>query len=147
MLLLAHPGSVLAEVVKRVQIPRKTCDRTLQELHLLGLLHMSERTADDMRLRWAYWLAEGISVTALTSGQKCQQGQEEREEAMTNTRRHCVTCSGKLPMSGSQRLQCEKCARKTCLQCSAPMPAGTIRKRFCSEACALQARSERTSVS
>jgi hypothetical protein len=34
----SNPDSTTADVVKRLQVPRKTIDRTLQELHLLELL-------------------------------------------------------------------------------------------------------------
>ena len=38
----AHPGSALREVTKRLQKPRSTVDRTLQELHILGLLEVDD---------------------------------------------------------------------------------------------------------
>ena len=40
--LLEHPDSRTAEVVKRLQRPRSTVDRTLQELHQLGLVVVRE---------------------------------------------------------------------------------------------------------
>lgn len=54
----AHPDSRTAEVVKRLQLPRMTVDRTLQELHLLGLLVVDEIDAGQRYPTWIYSLAE-----------------------------------------------------------------------------------------
>jgi hypothetical protein len=59
-----HPDSSTADVVKRVQIPRNTVDRTLQELQLLGLLEVDHAEYGD-RVRWLYSLAPGIDRDAL----------------------------------------------------------------------------------
>lgn len=59
-----HPESTTADVVKRTQLPRKTCDRVLQELHLLGLLTVDERAWGES-VRWIYSLSEDISSDAL----------------------------------------------------------------------------------
>jgi hypothetical protein len=56
---LDNPGSVLAEVVARLQVPRRTVDRALQELHLLGLLVIGEVPYGE-RIRWSYRLAGDI---------------------------------------------------------------------------------------
>jgi hypothetical protein len=58
----AKPDSTTADVVKRLQIPRKTVDRTLQELQLLELLTVDEREDDG---RWIYRLAGNVSRGAL----------------------------------------------------------------------------------
>lgn len=61
----AHPDSPTRDVVKRLQLPRKTVDRVLQELHLLGLLTVDEVEYGTDRVRWIYSLAEEISRPAV----------------------------------------------------------------------------------
>lgn len=64
----AHPASELREVVRRVQRPRTTVDRTLQELHLLGLLTMDEGSEDPDPLRgkgWRYSLTRRVDEEIL----------------------------------------------------------------------------------
>jgi hypothetical protein len=61
-----NPNSLTADVVKRLQLPRQTVDRTLQELHLLGLLVVDELTyGDSGKTRWIYSLAETIDRASL----------------------------------------------------------------------------------
>jgi DNA-binding IclR family transcriptional regulator len=60
----ANPGSPTGDVVRRLQVPRKTIDRTLQELHLLGLLVVDELTVGQTT-RWIYSLAGNVSTGAL----------------------------------------------------------------------------------
>jgi hypothetical protein len=60
-----HPGSTTSEAVKRLQLPRKTVDRILQELHLLELLTVDER-ARGMQILWVYSLASDVSSNALS---------------------------------------------------------------------------------
>lgn len=55
-----YPGTNCAQAVKRLQRPRKTLDRVLQELHLLGLL-----TVTDGDRGWRYSLAEMVDKTTL----------------------------------------------------------------------------------
>jgi hypothetical protein len=55
----ASPDSPTSDVARRVQIPRKTVDRTLQELQLLGLLEV-DRIDYGERVRWIYSLAPRI---------------------------------------------------------------------------------------
>lgn len=52
-----HKWSTTSDVVKRLQLPRTTVDRTLQELHLLELLQVDEVPYGDGRSRWIYALA------------------------------------------------------------------------------------------
>jgi hypothetical protein len=59
-----HPGSAVAEVVKRLQLPRNTIDRTLQELHLLGLLTVSDEPWGNSS-RWIYSLADTVNTDTL----------------------------------------------------------------------------------
>ena len=59
-----HPGTRTADVVKRLQLPRKTVDRVLQELHLLGLLVVDDEKYGDS-VRWIYSLAGDVNATAL----------------------------------------------------------------------------------
>lgn len=67
-----HPGTILADVVKGVQMPRRTVDRTLQELHLLGLLHVGEMTQADGRVRWAYTIGPDIPAATLALLAACR---------------------------------------------------------------------------
>jgi hypothetical protein len=60
----AHQGCFTTEVIKRLQVPRKTVDRTLQELQLLGLLVVAD-VQGVHGTRWAYSLAPDISRPAL----------------------------------------------------------------------------------
>jgi hypothetical protein len=56
-----HPDSFTPDVADRVQIPKTTVDRTLQELQLLGLLRVDHiRYGENDRLRWIYTLAPGV---------------------------------------------------------------------------------------
>lgn len=60
----AHPVSPTSDVVKRLQLPRSTVDRTLQELHLLGLVTVDTEPWGTS-VRWVYALDSGISADAL----------------------------------------------------------------------------------
>ncbi|MDV9170942.1 hypothetical protein R6V09_12450 [Streptomyces sp. W16] len=59
-----NPMSRTADVVKRTQLPRKTADRVLQELHLLGLLTVDEEPYGQT-VRWIYTISEDIDPDAL----------------------------------------------------------------------------------
>jgi DNA-binding IclR family transcriptional regulator len=59
-----HPGSATSDVVKGLQLPRKTVDGILQELHLLELLTVDEAKWGG-HTRWIYSLAEDVSRSAL----------------------------------------------------------------------------------
>lgn len=59
---LAHPDSRTSDVVKRTQRPRTTVDRTLQELHLLGLVVIDD-VGDGHG--WRYSLAPTVDRIAL----------------------------------------------------------------------------------
>ncbi len=59
-----NPMSYTADVVKRLQLPRKTVDRILQELQLLGLLIVDEAIFGE-RVRWIYTLAPDVNRTSL----------------------------------------------------------------------------------
>ncbi|TDD35263.1 ArsR family transcriptional regulator [Actinomadura sp. KC06] len=61
----AHSDTPTKDVVKRLQLPRKTVDRVLQELHLLGLLTVDEIEYGQDRVRWIYSLADSISRPAV----------------------------------------------------------------------------------
>ena len=67
-----HPDSFLPDVVDRVQIPKTTADRALQELQLLGLLEVQHIVYGD-KIRWPYSLASLVSRGDLSHlTQKCQ---------------------------------------------------------------------------
>ena len=55
----ANPDSFTPDVADRVQIPKTTVDRTLQELQLLGLLRVAHIKYGE-RIRWIYSLAPGV---------------------------------------------------------------------------------------
>lgn len=59
---LGHPATPTADVVKRVQRPRTSVDRTLQELHLIELV---EVTSGPVANRWYYEVAAGVDLVAL----------------------------------------------------------------------------------
>jgi hypothetical protein len=69
--------SLTSDVAKRLQLPRKTVDRVLQELQLLGLLTVDDEPWGPHSTRWVYTLAVGVdehtikSLTARKEGQKC----------------------------------------------------------------------------
>ncbi|MFC9051815.1 hypothetical protein [Streptomyces anthocyanicus] len=98
----ANPMSGTAAVVKRTQLPRKTTDRVLQELHLLGLLEVTDVPYGDNKVRWIYSLSDDVDRDALArlarnvrgtarkpaaeSGQECQ-GDPQGTDA-----KPCVGC-------------------------------------------------------
>jgi hypothetical protein len=55
-----NPDTSTSDAAKRLQLPRRTVDRTLQELHLLGLLVL-----DQAGTRWIYRLGGEVSTVAL----------------------------------------------------------------------------------
>ncbi len=61
----ANPDSYTKDVVKRLQLPRQTVDRCLQELHLLSLLVVDDVPYGDDKVRWIYSLAKDVSRDAL----------------------------------------------------------------------------------
>jgi hypothetical protein len=60
----SNPISATATVVARLQLPRKTVDRVLQELHLLELLVVTELKYGQS-VRWAYSLADDEDAATL----------------------------------------------------------------------------------
>jgi hypothetical protein len=60
-----HAMTRTAEVVKRLQLPRQTVDRTLQELHLLELLKVEDEPYGDGKVRWLYALADDVDVATV----------------------------------------------------------------------------------
>lgn len=60
----ANQCSLTAKVVAALQLPRNTVDRTLQELHLLGLLVVDEQPYGQS-VRWAYSLAGDVDPAAV----------------------------------------------------------------------------------
>lgn len=60
----AHLDSFTPDVVERVQVPKTTVDRTLQELQLLGLLEV-DHVPWGQTVRWRYSLAAGIDPADL----------------------------------------------------------------------------------
>lgn len=62
-----HASSPTADVVKRLQLPRQTVDRVLQELHLLGLLTVGDVPWGVSGVRWVYTLSGQVSAAALNA--------------------------------------------------------------------------------
>jgi hypothetical protein len=60
-----HPNTPCRDVVKRIQLPRTTVDRSLQELHLIGLLRVGEGAGHETA--WHYSLNEDVDA-ALVMG-------------------------------------------------------------------------------
>jgi predicted transcriptional regulator len=60
--LQAHAGARVVEVTKRLQRPRTTVDRTLQELHVIGLAVVDDAASGQ---GWRYRLSERIDETTL----------------------------------------------------------------------------------
>ena len=61
-----HPRSLTSQVVKRLQLPRTTVDRVLQELHLLGLLIL-QAEEHGSSTRWIYSAAESVPINVVRS--------------------------------------------------------------------------------
>ncbi len=59
---LANPYSRTGEVAKRLQTPRRTTDRALQELQLVGLLQVEDATDGH---GWRYYLRPEVDSEAL----------------------------------------------------------------------------------
>lgn len=74
--LLECPQSSTTEVRKRLDKPRSTVDRTLQALHMLGLLTVTEEEEGAKRTVWRYSIAAGVDLTALEG---LKMSQERRE--------------------------------------------------------------------
>jgi len=61
-----HPESRTSEVRKRIDKPRNTVDRTLQALHMLGLLTLDEEeSGPNGAAVWRYRLTDSVDVAAL----------------------------------------------------------------------------------
>jgi hypothetical protein len=61
---LNHPGTLYSDTSKRLQLPRKSIDRVMQELHLLGLL-VTEGVTYGQGERVTYSIAPTINASAL----------------------------------------------------------------------------------
>jgi hypothetical protein len=66
-----HPNSLVIDIRRRLQKPRATTDRTLQALHILGLLRCreqeQERGGKTVQTRW-YSLANSVSLRVVSDG-------------------------------------------------------------------------------
>ncbi len=60
-----YPNSLVADVRRRLQKPRTTVDRTLQDLHMLGLLELHEQEIGPAKTAWSYSLASGVDDVVL----------------------------------------------------------------------------------
>lgn len=85
----AHSRSKTADVVKRTQQPRQTIDRTLQELHLLGLLVVDEEPYGETgRVRWVYSLAPTVTTETAETLRKFT-----RNVSTPSKKDHCTVCT------------------------------------------------------
>ncbi len=76
----ANPDSFTPDVTDRVQVPKTTVNRTLQELQLLGLLEVQHiRYGEAERVRWMYSLAPGIDRADL--GRICSRNVSKGQES------------------------------------------------------------------
>lgn len=90
----ANPHSSTQEVRRRIDKPRKTVDRQLQSLHMLGVFTCDEVSyGDGERVRWYYTLAEFIHPDAIDPSKlarKVKNGgrgeEEEKEEGIGKDR-------------------------------------------------------------
>lgn len=73
---LAHPESSTTQVRKRIDKPRSTVDRTLQALHMLGLLTVAEEEEGPNRIVWRYSVAADVDLRALANLGLSQKRQE-----------------------------------------------------------------------
>lgn len=64
---VAHPGSTVNDVRKRLGKPRATVDRQLQALHILGVLECREESLGGNGTKWLYSVAGGIKADALAA--------------------------------------------------------------------------------
>jgi hypothetical protein len=62
----ANPDTLTADAAERLQIPRATADRTLQELQLVGLLRVNH-VEYGTRKRWLYAVAPGVDAADLAA--------------------------------------------------------------------------------
>ena len=128
-----HPMTRTYEVGKRLQIPRKTADRVLQELHLLGLLSIEEEPRGES-VRWLYSLDESVSarvVRVLTTRRVARIVTPPCRGA-----RNMTTIRPKTPVVGIEETACHRCGvtvryvptedgpgRATCGRCCRPRQA------------------------
>jgi hypothetical protein len=61
----ANPRSTPSDTRRRTERPWTTIDRTMQALHMLGVLEVDEAPYGDDKTRWYYSLAAGIDPKAL----------------------------------------------------------------------------------
>lgn len=86
-----HPDTRVADVRRRMQKPRTTVDRTLQDLHMLGLLSLREEEVGADRVIWRYSLAPDVdtaTLAALTVTRKVTTrgyGDEKRDDQCIST--------------------------------------------------------------
>jgi hypothetical protein len=83
-----HPTSTTSDVVERLQLPRRTVDRVLQELHLLELLHVDAVPRGES-VRWLYTLAESVDAEVLRSLTKARRNVST--PSLTKVRRNVST--------------------------------------------------------
>lgn len=61
-----HPDAAVADVRRRLQKPRSTVDRCLQDLHMLGLLELHEYDISADRTQWRYSVSAQVDGQTLT---------------------------------------------------------------------------------
>ncbi|RBY92950.1 bifunctional DNA primase/polymerase [Blastococcus sp. TF02A-30] len=117
--LLDVPNSTTAQVRKRVQKPRSTVDRALQELHVLGLLRQHDLPGGSS---WVYELSEVVDPSVLralvVTRNVTTPGSRDQEERSALAPPTDISGDGSLfaPLSGPRAVAAEPAA--------APAPAG-----------------------
>lgn len=79
-----HPDASVPDVRRRLQKPRTTVDRTLQDLHMLGLLELHEYDISPDRTQWRYSLSSLVDDQTLALLGRTRnittRGQRDKEE-------------------------------------------------------------------
>lgn len=118
----AHPRSPCRDVVKRVQRPRTTVDRALQELHLIGLLEVID--GDGVDSTWRYKIADGVDIEALRTldlaYQECHKLVRAEETHSLNPKTPVSDITGK--HDPQPELDASAGLPSHCRSCSLPLP-------------------------
>lgn len=114
----AHPDTPTADVVKRLQLPRNTVDRMLQELHLLGLLTVADQPWGQS-VRWVYTLATSVKATTLEelrSSRNVTTPRKGQPDDPPAPRRHlrCTRCSHLGGIVGGLCAECRRAEAERC---------------------------------
>jgi hypothetical protein len=153
---LANPGTLYGATANRLQLPRKSIDRVMQELHLLGLFEVdAEKYGQGERV--TYRIAEGINASTLQqlarNGGPSSQGSGEGEPKLArngggepaprdaNDNPDMARNGGSPPEVHPAQMQVPgtppaKPARRKCENCRKAMPkTARADARYCKPSC------------